>query len=275
MRMSHRSQQLAALSAALLLGVSSSPAAQGPIGSTIGQVLREPLPLEKLTLVARRDVLRIEGPTFAYEVRRDSGRVSSFVVSAEGRERIRSVAPWVLQVDDYRLRNVQATGRVEVLQAGPGRIELKTEGVLRSSDPHSAELDYTLLHSFFNDGVVVCSVKLRPRKDLLVRSHILTQVRARGEFSHWLHKRRDENGSEAARGPLPAQGRVSWQKTLTSCLQVFSPTAGMAVFTDAGGSEPGEAIAETASAEVHSQTEAGSEVSLTQFIVRPSRRNRL
>ena len=134
------------------------------------------------------------------------------------------------------------------------------------------EVDYTLLHTFFNDGVVVTAVKLTPQADLRRRGgDSCIGFRRDGQFSHYLHKNRDEHGDAAARGRLPEAGQALRLATLTSCLQVFSPTAALAIFTDGGALHVSQPKLDTAVAEVAGREDRQTQVSLAQYLVHVAR----
>jgi hypothetical protein len=108
---------------------------------------------------------------------------------------------------------------------------------------------------------------LTPRKDLLVAKALVFELRAQGRFSHYLHKRRDEHGENAVRGSLPEAGKVVHLSTLTSCLQVFSPSAVLALFTDSGATHLSRQNLDTAAVEVISKEKERTRVSLCQYLL--------
>lgn len=148
-----------------------------------------------------------------------------------GRKSCSATSPAELVVDDYRLTSRLNSCQVSVLAAGKDKVALEAKGALRRPEKLGPEVDFTILHTFYNDGVVVSFVKLVPHADFSVQQSIAYQLPAAGEFSHYLHKRRDEQGDGAARGRLPEVGGAVRFSNLTSCLSVFSPTAALAIFT--------------------------------------------
>ncbi len=137
-----------------------------------------------------------------------------------------------------------------LVSQGKDKVVIEARGALRDPEQRGPEVDYTLTHTFFNDGVVVSKVRLVPRADLLVRKALRYQVAAKGQFSGYLHKRRDEHGDDAVRGRLPEPGQVVRWPTLTSCLGLYSLNAGLAIFTDAGAVHQSQQSLDTAAAEV-------------------------
>jgi hypothetical protein len=258
--------------AILLLGLLVAPAAQAEAGTRtgrwIGTVLREPLPAEELTLSTNAGEWVITGPTFTYRIQKSTGTINGLRVVSNGQEVIASSSPIQLQIDDYRLASELTSGEASVVRTGKDRILLRARGILRDPAQRGPEVDYALLHTFFNDGVVVLSVKLTPRKDLLVGESLAFQLQARGQLSHWIHKRRDEHGGDAARGRLPEPGNALRLASLTSCLQVFSPNAALAVFTDGGATHLSPANLDTAVIEVVGKEGPQTRVSLCQYLVR-------
>jgi len=128
-------------------------------------------------------------------------------------------------------------------------------------------VDYSLLHTFFNDGVVVTAVTLKPRADLRVEKELVYRLSADGQFNHYLHKTRAEHGDRAARGSLPGPGQSVRLATLTSCLQVFSPAAALAMFTDGGALHLSQPKLDTATVEVSGKEGRRAQVSLAQYLV--------
>lgn len=104
---------------------------------------------------------------------------------------------------------------------------------MKSASPIGPGLPYTLVSTFFNDGVLVSQVTLLPEKDIRVKD-IRHEVVATGAFCHYLHKTRDNHGMGSPWALLPKTGQSVQFSTLTSCLQVFSPKAALAIFTDSG-----------------------------------------
>ena len=239
----------------------------GKLSKTIGEVLRQPLPPEELSLTSKGGEWIITGPTFVYRVQKTTGAISALRVMGEGQEVIGTSSPADIQIDDYGLASKLTSGKVTVLTEGRDKMVLRGQGVLGGPAKGGPEVDYTLLHTFFNDGVVVSSVKLTPRKDLPVQKALRYQLQAQGQFSHYLHKRRDEHGEGAVRGSLPDAGKAVRLSTLTSCLQVFSPSATLALFTDCGATHLSRENLDTAVVEVISKENQRAQLSLCQYLL--------
>jgi hypothetical protein len=259
----------APISLMLLLSAIVAGGANGSeiTSKTIHAVLREPLPAEELSVSNNAGGFVINGPTFAYSVDKASGAINSFRVVCDGQEVITTSGPADIQIDQYRLASTLNTCKLTLVSQGKDKVVLEASGVLRDPEKHGPEVDYTLAHTFFNDGVVVSKVRLIPRSDLLVRSALRYQVAAKGQFSSYLHKRRDEHGDRAVRGKLPESGQAVRWSSLTSCLGVFSLDAGLAVFTDAGAVHQSQKSLDTATAEVIGREGPRAEVSLAQYLV--------
>lgn len=253
----------------MLVSALCSARAEGSskVSKTIGIVLREPLPAEELSLSNGAGEWVITGPTFAYRVEKTTGAINALRVVSEGREAIGSSSPADIQIDDYRLASDSSSGEMVAVTQSKDKIVLRGQGVLRDPAKRGPEVDYSLLHTFFDDGVVVSSVKLTPRRDLLITKALLFQLQAQGQLSHYLHKRRDEHGERAVRGSLPEASKEVRFSTLTSCLQVFSPSAGLALFTDCGSTHLSRVDLDSAVVEVTSKDKERAGVRLCQYLV--------
>ena len=205
---------LLALGVALHLGALQPPATaaepdarhRAPSSRTISAILREPLPPEEIQLSETASDYVLSGPTFTYRVQKATGAISAIRVVREGQEVVTASSAADIQIDQYRLASDLNSCKVSVDSRGKDKVVLRAEGILRDPGKRGPEVDYTLLHTFFNDGVVVSAMKLVPRADLRVEKAILYQVPAQGRFSHYLHKNRDEHGDAAARGRLAGGG---------------------------------------------------------------------
>lgn len=209
---------------AVLLAVG---AAGEPVSKPIEEVLREPLPSEALSSRATDGEVHVAGPTFRYRFDRNTGSVLSLEAVREGRLVVEVKEPAALWLDEASL--AKATGGVtKVVSEGPAQVVLVTEcawapGVL-----------CTVRNTVYNDGVLVSEVTLVPESDLEMRQGIRYDVNAAGRFTHYLHKRRDTEGMDCFKGALPKAGETVRMDTPTSCLQVFSDEAALAMFTDRG-----------------------------------------
>jgi hypothetical protein len=237
------------------------------MSKTIGDVLRQPLPPEELSLSESASELIIAGPTFTYRVSKATGAILAIRVVREGHTVIESTGPVDIQVDRYRLTSDKNVAKLSVASQGKDKIVLKVEGTLHDPEKSGPDLDCTAHHTFYNDGVVVSEVKLTPRADLPVEKSVTFGLLAKGHFDSYLHKRRDENGDQAVRGRLPEPGKSVRQSTLTSCLQVFSPDAAMAIFTDCGATHQSQKDLDTALVEVIGWEEGATQLALAQYLV--------
>ncbi|MCR4412118.1 MAG: hypothetical protein NUV77_06795 [Thermoguttaceae bacterium] len=205
----------------------------------------------------------IKGPTFEYAVDKSTGAVVALLVQREGQPVIRLAGPANLVVGDYNVASPRNFGKTAVTANGTDKIVLKTTGTLRSvSRP---DLPYALVSTFFNDGVVVSELTLLPTKDVVVRD-IRQEVVTTGAFRHYLHKTRDSHGMGCPWGSLPAPGGSVKFSSLTSCLQVFSPKAALALFADRGATHVAAGL-DSATVHVTASNEDGVTVSLAQHIV--------
>lgn len=226
-------------------------------------MLRQPLFPEELQLTERSAEWVITGPTFTYHVEKRTGVIGGVRVQREGRDVFRSIGPAAILLDGRQIPSKADSCQPTIRQQGRDRIVLEIRGSARDPDVH-----YALTHTFFNDGVVVSDVTLLPRADLQVRQAIAFQFPAQGEFTHYLHKRRNEHGADAARGNLPDVGGVVRFGGLSSCLSVFSPSAALAIFTDSGATHLSRTNLDTALVEVGARAKGGARLSLAQFIAR-------
>ncbi len=231
-----------------------------PVSKTIAAILRQPLPPEDLSCSLEASTIIIQGPTFRYSVDKATGTI----IGLEAVRRKQVVAalrePVDLRIDDLRLTAAKG-GTTKVLAEAKDKVVLNTDGTVGD---HVA---YSLQNTFYNDGVVVARIRLEPKKDLAIQRGITCRVSATGHFSQYLHKRRDTNGIDCYKGALPEAGRAAQLATLTSCLEVFSPDAGLAVFTDRGGLHRSPAGIETASLRVDEKEGDRASVVLTQHVI--------
>ncbi len=241
-------------------------AGQGP-SQTIRSALFKPLPPEELTLSTNTSGFIVDGPTFAYGIERATGAINALRVVHEGEEVISSTRPADIHVDQYHLASSLNSCELTVLSQGKDKIVLQARGVLRDPAQHGPELDYSLLHTFFNDGVVVTEVKLMPRSDFQVTNAIFCEFSARGPFSNYIHKRRDEHGDGAARGGLPEVGQTVRLNTLTSCLGLFNSKAALAIFTDVGATHLSRTNLDSAVIQVAEKSRGVVHASMRQYIV--------
>ena len=238
-----------------------------PTSRTINSVLREPLPAEELSLSESSTEFVVSGPTFTYRIQKATGAISRIRVVREGQEVITASGPADIQMDQYRLAAELNSCKLVIDSQGKDKVVVRAEGVLRDPAKRSLEVDYTLRHEFFNDGVVVTAVKLLPRADLRVEQALVYRLSAEGQFSHYLHKTRDEHGDAAVRGSLPEPGKAVRLTTLTSCLQVFSPAAALSIFTDGGALHLSQPKLNAAVVEVTAKEGRRAQVSMAQYLV--------
>ena len=244
----------------------SSASGPEPRSQPITAVLREPLPPERLQLSSESHEIVIQGPSFRYALDKASGIIVALQVEREGHPVLRLVEPARLVIGPYSLDTKHARGSTAITSQSDARIVLKTEGTLKSSLPGDLDLPFTVVSNFFNDGVVVAEWTLRPAKDLALRE-LRHEVVASGPFRHYLHKTRDRDGFDAPWGSLPKPGGRVGFSTRTSCLQVFGPRAGLALFTDRGATHASGG-GETALVAVKSLGDDLATVSLAQYLVR-------
>ena len=255
---------------AILLAVCAAQAAAeeaGRVSKTVTSVLREPLPPEDLSCRSSAGEIVIEGATYTYAVNKANGAVSSLQVRREGEVVVRLDEPVEILIDDYRLASGENSAGTEVVSRSDEQVVLKTEGVLKDPKGQRPDLPYGLETVFYNDGVAVAELKLLPRQDVLISKGISYHVAADGRFSHYIHKRRDQHGSGSSWGNLPEAGKSVPFTTLTSCLEVFSPEAALAIFTDGGAIHLAKSGLETAVLGVETNAEGRASVSLDQYMV--------
>jgi len=232
----------------------------------IASVLREPLPPERLTCTETDGEVSIEGPAFSYTVDKANGAIASLRVLRDGKPVIESAGPADVIVDAYNMASRETEGKTSIAYQGDDKAVLVTGGVLKDTAGQSAPMPYTARTTFFNDGVVVAELKLTPEKEFAVRECIRWQLPIRGRLASYLHKRRDENGDKSASGKLPAAGKAVRFANLTSCLQVFSPEAALALFTDSGSMQSSEGL-DTAVVDVRENAEGTASLTLSQYAV--------
>jgi hypothetical protein len=256
---------LAALAATLFCLATSYGQGTESRSKTITSVLREPLPPEELKCSIDGNKIVIQGSTYDYTVDRNSGAIVGLHVKREGQAVIRLTEPVSVTIGDYNVAGEGNRGATSIVSEGAGKIVLRTAGTLKSLLQHGPDLPYTLISSFFNDGVVVSQWTLSPQQDLPV-AEIRHEVAATGAFRHYLHKTRDNHGAGAPWGSLPPAGTSVRFSTLTSCLQVFGPKAALAIFTDSGAMHSTAGL-DTAVVKVQASREENATLSLTQHVV--------
>lgn len=236
------------------------------VSDPIASVLREPLPPEKLACSETDAEVVVEGPTFSYRVTKGNGAIASLRAVRDGAPVIESTGPADIVVDGYRMAGAETSGTTRIAYRGDDRVVLETEGALKPADTQGSPLLYWAKTTFFNDGVAVVEVRLRPEQDFAVRDCIQWQGHVRGRFGNYLHKRRDEDGQKCAFGKLPAANDAVRFATMTSCLQVSSPEAALAIFTDSGAVQSSEGL-DTAVVNVKENGAGTASLGLSQYVV--------
>lgn len=235
-----------------------------PRSRPIAEVLREPLPPERLTYSERAGRILIAGPTFEYTVDGSTGAIVGLKAVRDDQPVVQLVKPSRLVVGRYTTDAPNNAGETTATTQTPERIILETKGTMKSGA--SASLPYKLMTTFFNDGVVVCQYTLTPKKDEAV-AEIRHELKTTGAFRHHMHKARDDNGMNSPWAALPSPGESAAFATPTSCLQVFGPKAGLAIFTDRGATHASAGV-DTAAVSVEKHEGESATLSLVQYIVR-------
>jgi hypothetical protein len=240
----------------------AEPASRRPV-----DVLRQPLPAENLSLSTSDDRIAIAGPTFVYTVDRATGGICSLVVKREGAAVVEFTGPVELTIDGRNFSAVNVA-KLDIVEQGPGKVVLRTSGVLEDPKAASPAVDFQTEHTFYSDGVVATRWSLTPRAELTVREGIACRVPARGRFTHGFNKRRDTEGMDLRAAPLPQPGKSMAWSTPTSCVEAFSSEAALAVFTDRGGVHLSKPGLETASIEVTAREGGLVSAVLSQHVAR-------
>jgi len=247
----------------LLMGVVQAfavAAAAGPASKTVTEVLREPLPSEDLACTVTDTTVSIQGPTFRYVVDRSTGAVSQLEAMREGRAVVKLREPVTLWVDDTSLAtSVRGVTRVEA--DGKEQVVLLTEGRWRP------DVSCTIRSVFYNDGVVVSEITVKPDAELALRQGIRYELSATGQFTHYLHKRRDTDGMDCFKGVLPKAGETVRMDKPTSCLEAFSSEAALAMFTDMGDFYRSPAELDTAAVRIDSVADGECGLGLHQHLI--------
>jgi hypothetical protein len=255
----------------IVLAIVTSPLAAAnaenpePRSKTIASVLREPLPPEDLSCSADDGKITIKGPTFEYVVDKTTGAIVALQVKRDGSSVIELTEPANIRVGDYGLTGKENRGETTIAANSEEKIVLETKGTLKAASATAPDLPYALTSTFFNDGVVVCKLTVLPQQDLAVKD-IRYEVVAKGAFRQYLHKSRSTFGFDAPFDSLPKPGESVKFSTLTSCLQVFSPTAALATFTDRGSTQVAAGL-DSASITANATDGDRTAVSLVQHVV--------
>jgi len=230
------------------------------VSKAVTEFLRQPLPSEDLSCAAGDAAIAVQGPTFQYVVDRATGSVSEVEAVREGRIVVKLREPAALWLDDVSLAK-SAIGATRILAEGPGQVILLTEGDWADG------VAYSIRNVIYSDGVLVSEVSLTPAADLEMHQGIRYDVNATGAFTHYLHKRRDTNGMDCFQGALPEVGETVRMHTPTSCLEVFSSEAALAMFTDMGDFYRSPEELDTGAVRVDSVGEDGAAVALHQHMI--------
>lgn len=250
-----------ALMLLLCLLQTSGAAADLPVTSeTIAEVVREALPPEDLSCTVTDTAISVQGPTFRYTIDRANGAVSGLDVTREGKRVITLREPVALRLDDSSLTGAVG-GATRVLKESLDQVVLSTECLWVPGVP------CTVTTTIFNDGVLVSEVTLTPEADLVLRQGIRCEASAAGRFSHYLHKRRDTNGMDCYQGALPQPGETARLNTPTSCLEVYSDEAALALFTDMGDFYRSPASLDTAAVRVNAVEDGECLLNLHQHLI--------
>lgn len=233
----------------------------GPVSATAAQVLRQPLPPEDLSCVENNDEIVVKGPVFCYKINPANGSVIG-VEAMRGDEKVVSLCePAGLRLDDVSLAEVSG-GATQVLENGSARVVLETKCLW------APNLPCTVHTTVYNDGVLVSTVTLSPETDVMVKRGLFHEVKGAGCFTHYLHKRRDTNGLDCYQGVLPKAGESAVLNTPTSCLEAFSDTAALALFTDMGACYRSPADSDTAEVQVEAVEGHTCVVRMRQYLIR-------
>jgi hypothetical protein len=158
--------------------------------------------------------------------------ISKVAVRRDGVEVLASSAPVSLRLDGYALGPNGATAMTTVTSADAGKVVLKTAGDLNGP----TTLPFTLETTIFSDGVAVTRVTVTPKTELIVKDAIEYVAQFEGRLERFFHKCHERYDSDTGGGmlPLPPTGKPADVVTTTSCLQVMSHEAAVAIFTDLG-----------------------------------------
>lgn len=243
-----------------ILQLSVTAALAAPTSKTIADVLREPLPSEDLACTATDTTITIQGPTFRYVIDRATGAVADLEAVRNGRVVMKLREPSTLWLEDVSLAE-SASGVTQIVANGAGQIVLLTEGRWCTG------VSYSIRSICYNDGVLVSEVSLTPDAALVMRQGIRDELGAAGRFTHFLHKRRDNEGMDSFQGALPKAGETVRMETPTSCLEVFSAETALAMFTDMGDFYRSPIELDTAAVRVDSTADSESILGLHQHII--------
>ncbi|HPO16189.1 MAG TPA: hypothetical protein PLI09_22330 [Candidatus Hydrogenedentes bacterium] len=247
----------------LLIGivqVFGTALAAAPISKTFTEVLREPLLSEDLSCTVNDTTITIQGPTFRYVVDRATGVISDLEAVREDRVVLKLHDPSTLWLDDVSLAK-SSNGNTQILVNGKDRVTLLTEGKWRP------DVSFSIRNIFYNDGVLVSEISLMPDTDIELHQGIRYEITAAGCFTHYLHKRRDNEGTDCFKGALPKAGETIRMNTPTSCLEAFSSEAALAMFTDMGDFHRSPAELDTAAIRVDSVGEDKTALGMHQHII--------
>ncbi|MFA6243818.1 MAG: hypothetical protein WC655_22945 [Candidatus Hydrogenedentales bacterium] len=244
-----------------ILATAYADPAPSPQSRTITDVMRDPLPSEDLSCSESDTSITIQGPTFRYVVDKATGLIAEMEASRNGKTVAELTAPTELWIDDH------ACSRVDERPNPPRFGRRENNKVLVCTGGRWGDIDFMMYHNFYNDGLVLTIVNVHSEKDIVLTKGIRYEVAASGRFSHYLHKRRDTEGMDCYKGALPEPGAPVSMNVPTSCLEVFSSEAAIAMLTNRGGSHRAPADIETASLRVDEKSDGNATIAMTQHIV--------
>lgn len=191
------------------------------------EILNQPNSSEELKIVLTPDKITIQGPTFCYGISRSTGSIYNVEALRQDTQVVTLKKPVKVTADNVDLFGL-TDGTTHVIESGTGKIDLITEGRLKSGD------SCVICNTIYNDGVLVSEIRLTPAKDIELKQGIRVDVECEGIFSHYIHKRRDTDGMDCVGKMLPPAETTLGINTPTSCLEVYSGKAALAMFTDMG-----------------------------------------
>src|ERR1043166_7009777 len=125
--------------------------------------LVERLPPEELRLHQNRSEFVIQGPTFTYHVGKTGAPILNGLSVVRDKNEVIS-GPGRILVDGFELGPEKTSAETTVVSKTKGKVVLQAKGMFQGVRDND-RLEYRMVETFFNDGVVVLEVNLIPTRD--------------------------------------------------------------------------------------------------------------
>jgi hypothetical protein len=201
------------VSMVLLLGVATlSPALAIEIKQPLG-------PEEELKVSQDSRSISVSGETFSYKFSKQNGLIESVCVL--GRE-ITDEVPipnlvlaehFNADLSSYAARH-ETAARVTLVEAGPARVVIQSEGTYVAEDGKKFPLQYAVSYDISIDGVILVAVNNTALEDCMFRWLTLSGGAVRSEFAKFLNWMPEQSSSQSTRYEFRRLSEVTGDKAL-------------------------------------------------------------